>query len=163
MHSMVGAFAPYKRKRQQVQLVDGCCYHFNQCTVPCGIVMLIISLLFIILGSSLLIYIFHFNGCNTSNTTDTDNSEIDIISISSSSFKCNRQAMKVLGITFVVSGSVLFIISLLIIKYSRSDEERNVIRATKSSLTTNNIKHQHQNSQSTSSEQEQNHMIVSLR
>ncbi len=158
---MVGAFAPYKRKRQQVELVDGCCYRFNQCSVSCGIVMLIISLLFIILGSSLLIYIFHFDGCNTSNTTDRDNSDIDIISISSSSFQCNRQAMKVLGITFIVSGSVLFIISLLIIKYSRSDEEHNVIRATKSSLTTNNTKHHH--SQSTSSEQEQNHMIVSLR
>ena len=172
MHSMVGAFAPYTVKRRRVEIVRGYCYRFTQCTFPCGIIMLVFSLLFIILGTGQLIYIFHFNGCNTLNTTDSENSATDIISISSSSFNCNRQTMKVLGITFVVSGSALFLIGLLVTKYSRSSEENNVIRTTKSSISTNNIKqhnhhhhypHHHYPYSTPVSEHDQNHMIVSTR
>jgi hypothetical protein len=170
---MVGAFAPYTIKRRRVEIVRGYCYRFIQCSFPCGIIMLIFSLLFIILGASQLIYIFHFNGCNTSNTRESESGTTDIISISSSSFKCNRQAMKVLGITFVVSGSVLFFISLLVTKYSRSSEENNVIRTTTTSLITNNTKHNPQHHHhyhhhypphsKLSSEHDQNHIIVSTR
>ncbi|CAF1025967.1 unnamed protein product [Adineta steineri] len=169
MHSMVGAFTPYTRKQQQGGTVRGCCYRFLQCSYPCGVTMLILSLLFIILGSILLIYIFHFNGCDTINTIDRDDDLTDIISISSSSFQCNRQAMKVLGITFIVSGAVLFLISLLVIKYSRSSEENNIIRAPSSSLRAKNTKQQHRSQQrqyshpTSSSEHEQNQMIVSIK
>ncbi len=167
---MVGAFAPYTIKRRRVEIVRGYCYRFTECSFPCGIIMLIFSLLFIILGASQLIYIFHFNGCNNANTKESEISTTDIISISSSSFKCNRQTMKVLGITFVVSGSVLFLISLLITKYSRSSEENNVIRTTKTSLITNNTMHNpqqhlphHYPHSTLSSEHDQNHIIVSIR
>jgi hypothetical protein len=163
---MVGAFAPYTIRRRRVEIVRGYCYRFLQCSFPCGIIMLIFSLLFIILGTSQLIYIFHYNGCNILNTTE-------MISIYSSSFKCNRQTMKVLGITFVVSGSVLFLISLLVTKYSRLSEENNVIRTTTTSLITNNPKHsyphpnhphhQHYPHSKLSSEHDQNHRIVSIR
>jgi hypothetical protein len=129
--------------------------------------MLIFSLLFIILGASQLIYIFHFNGCNIMNTTDSEISTTDIISISTSSFKCNRQTMKVLGITFVVSGSVLCLISLLITKYSRSSEENNVIRATTTSLIGHTSKqkqhHPHYPSAIPTSDHDPNHIIVSIR
>ncbi len=176
MHSMVGAFAPYTIKRRRVEIVRGYCYRFIQCSFPCGIIMLVMSLLFILLGASQLIYIFHFNGCNTVPTIESESSSTDIISISSSSFKCNRQTFKVLGITFVVSGSVLLLISLLVIKYSRSSEENNVIRTTTTSLMTNNTKlpslppshhhhhHQHHYPHSKlSSEHEPTHLIVSIR
>jgi len=166
---MIGAFAPYTIKRRRVELVRGYCYRFLQCSFPCGIIMLIFSLLFIILGASQLIYIFNFNGCNITNIIDSESSTTDIISISSSSFKCNRQTMKVLGITFVVSGSVLFLISLLVTKYSRSSEENNVIRTTTTSLITNNTKPNHQYHyphyphSMLSSEHDQNHIIVSIK
>lgn len=171
MHSMVAASAPYTIKRRRVEIVRGYWYRFTQCSFPCGIIMLIFSLLFIIFGSSQLIYIFHFNGCNTSNTTESESSTTDIMSISSSSFKCNRHTMKVLGITFLVSGSVLFLISLLVTKYSRSSEENNIIRTTTTSLITNNTKHNphhhhhHQYCPHTtlSCEHDQNHIIVSTR
>ncbi|CAF3542046.1 unnamed protein product [Rotaria sp. Silwood1] len=146
MHSMVGAFGPYTIKRRRVEIVRGYCYHFFQCSFPCGIIMLILSILFIIIGTSQLIYIIHFNGCNTLTTSNNENNIKNNLSIASPSFKCNRQMIKVLGITFVVTGSVLFLISLLIIKYSRSSEENNVIRTTTSSLLTNNTKtNQNQN------------------
>ncbi len=172
MHSMVGSFSPYTVKRRRAELVRGYCYRFFQCSFPCGIVMLILSILFIIIGTSQLIYIIHFNGCNTSTTTHSDSHINDNLPIasSSSSFKCNRQTMKVLGITFVVSGSVLFLISLLITKYSRSSEENNVIRTTKTSLITNNTMHNpqqhlphHYPHSTLSSEHDQNHIIVSIR
>lgn len=160
MHSMVGSFAPYTRKQQQSGIVRGYCYRFTQCSFPCGVTMLIVSLLLIILGTSLLIYLFHYNGCSTIGAASRDGEGVDIISISSSSVKCNRQAMKVLGITFVVSGAVLFGISLVVIKYSRGSEENNVIRATKSSLRANATRH---HSQRSSSEHEPNQMIVSIK
>ncbi len=174
MHSMVGAFSPYAVKRHRVEMVRGYCYRFFQCSFPCGIIMLILSILFIIVGTSQLIYIIHFNGCNTLITTNSENVLSTASSSSSStSFKCNRQTMKVLGITFVVIGSVLFLISLLITKYSRSGEENNVIRATTSSLLANNpnptnqnqLQHplSHYHHSSSSSKLDQNHMIVSVR
>jgi len=166
---MVGAFTPYTIKRRRVEIVRGYCYRFIQCSFPCGIIMLIFSLLFLILGASQLIYIFHFNGCNTMNITDSEISTTDIISISSSSFKCNRQTMKVLGITFVVSGSVLLLISLLVTKYSRSSEENNVIRTTAASLMGHKTKHKQQHHHHhhphpiPASEHDPNHIIVSIR
>ncbi|CAF4399826.1 unnamed protein product [Rotaria sp. Silwood2] len=172
---MVGAFGSYTIKRRRVEIVRGYCYHFFQCSFPCGIVMLILSILFIIIGTSQLIYIIHFNGCNTLTTSNNENSINNNLSIVSSSFKCNRQTIRVLGITFVVTGSVLFLISLLIIKYSRSSEENNVIRTTTSSLLTNNTKtnqnqHQHQHHPTphyyhtpSSSINDQNNIIVSIR
>jgi uncharacterized membrane protein len=177
MHSMVGAFGPYTVKRRRVEIVRGYCYRFLQCSFPCGIVMLILSILFIIVGASQLIYIIHFNGCNTFIRTHSENDANDNLlvaasSSSSSSFKCNRQTMKVLGITFVVTGSVLFLISLLITKYSRSSEENNVIRTTTSSLLPNNTKptqnQQHHPSSHyyhtpSSSINDQNNIIVSIR
>ena len=168
MHSMVGAFTPYTRKQHQNGTVRGCCCRFLQCSFPCGIIMLVLSIIFIILGTVLLIYIFHFNGCGTISPIDKDGEVITIISISSSSFKCNRQAMKVLGITFVVSGAVLLSISLVVIKYSRASEENNVIRATKSSLRASNNKQQYPTQRNfshptSSSEHEQTQMIVSIR
>ena len=48
--------------------------------------------------------------------------------------------MKVLGITFVVTGMVLWLVSLLVLKYSRSSEEKNIIRTTASSLLANDQK-----------------------
>jgi hypothetical protein len=175
---MVGSFSPYAVKRRRVELVRGYCYRFFQCSFPCGIVMLILSIIFIIIGTSQLIYIIHFNGCNTLTTTTNsesitnDNLSIGTSLLSTSSFKCNRQTMKVLGITFVVTGSVLFIISLLITKYSRSSEENNIIRATTSSLLANNTKttqNQPHHPSSlyyhtpTSSINDQNNIIVSIR
>ncbi len=171
---MVGAFSPYAVKRRKAEIVRGYCYRFCQCSFPCGIVMLIFSILFIIVGASQLIYIIHFNGCNTLTITNSEIRTNDNLStaLSSSSFKCNRQTMKVLGITFVVTGSVLFLISLLITKYSRSSEENNVIRATTSSLLANNTKttqNQQNNPSShyyhtpTSSINDQNNIIVSIR
>ncbi|CAF3347598.1 unnamed protein product [Rotaria socialis] len=117
----------------------------------------------------------HFNGCNTLTTSTSESSTNDNISIVSTSFKCNRQTMKVLGITFVVTGSVAFLISLLIIKYSRSSEENNVIRTTTLSLLPNHTKtthNQHQHSHHptphyyhtpSSSMNDQNNIIVSIR
>jgi hypothetical protein len=169
MHSMVGAFAPYTIKRRRVEIVRGYCYRCIQCSFTCGIIMLVISLLFIILGATQLIYIFHFNGCNTINTTDSESSTTDIISISSSSFKCNRQTMKVLGITFVVSGSALCIVGILVSKYSRSSEENNIIRTTTTLGSANNAKHHHHHHyhphypHPLSSEHDHNHTIVSIR
>jgi uncharacterized protein YxeA len=173
MHSMVGAFSPYTVKRRRVEIVGGYCYRFFQCSFPCGIIMLIFSILFIIVGASQLIYIIHFNGCNTSVSINSEsNTEDSLSTVSSpSSFKCNRHTMNVLGITFVVIGSVLFLISLLITKYSRSSEENNVIRATTSSLLANNTnttQNQHQPSSHyyhapLSSINDQNNIIVSIR
>jgi hypothetical protein len=168
MHSMVGAFSPYAVKRRRVEIVRGYCYRFFQCSFPCGVVMLIISILFIIVGAGQLIYIIHFNGCNTSITTTSESNTNNKLS-SSSSFRCNRPTMKVLGVTFVVTGSVSFLISLLITKYSRSSEENNVIRATTSSLIANNTKTS-QNQPSShyyhtpiSSINDQNNVVVSIR
>ena len=171
---MVAAFTPYTIKRRRVEIVRGYCYRFFQCSFPCGIIMLISSLLFIVLGGSQLIYIFHFNGCLLLTQHSTE--------LISSTLKCNRQTIKVLGITFVVSGSVLFLISLLVIKYSRSSEENNVIRTTSVSLLANNTKPNHQPSSHhhhhhhspylhhhcphanlLSSEHDNNHIIVSIR
>ena len=135
---MVGAFSPYTIKRRRVEIVRGYCYRFFQCSFPCGITMFILSILFIVVGTIQLIYIIHFNGCNTLTTSKNDNNNNNNLPLTS--FNCNRQTMKVLGITFVVIGSVLFLISLLIVKYSRSSEENNVIRTTTSSLLTNNTK-----------------------
>jgi hypothetical protein len=175
MHSMVGAFAPYTVKRRRVELVRGYCYRFIQCSFPCGIIMLILSILFLTIGISQLIYIFSFNGCTTLPITNDESTTTDIssISISSSSFKCNRQTMKVLGITFVVTGSVLLVISLLVTKYSRTGEENNVIRTTTSSLLTTNKKknsaqqkqqqQQHHPLSSHHHHNDQNHVIVSIR
>jgi hypothetical protein len=173
MHSMVGAFSPYSAKRHQDELVRGCCCRFFQCTFPCGIVMLILSILFIIVGSSQLIYINHFNGCNALSIAGTDedsaNAHLSSSSSSSTPFKCNRQTMKVLGITFVVTGSVLLLISLLITKYSRSSEENNVIRATTSSLLASNAKvtqnqpSSHYYHTPSSSINDQNNIVVSTR
>jgi mannitol-specific phosphotransferase system IIBC component len=177
MHSMVGAFSPYAVKRHRVEIVRGYCYRFFQCSFPCGVVMLIFSILFIIVGASQLIYIIHFNGCNTSVTTTSESSTNNELStpspsLSSSSFKCNRPTMKVLGVTFVVTGSVSFLISLLITKYSRSSEENNVIRATTSSLLATNSKtsqNQHNQPSShyyhtpSSSINDQNNVVVSIR
>jgi heme/copper-type cytochrome/quinol oxidase subunit 1 len=167
---MVGAFTPYTIKRRRVEIVRGYCYRFIQCSFPCGIIMLIFSLVFLILGTSQLIYIFHFNGCNTMNKKDSELNTNDILSISSSSssFKCNRQTMKVLGITFVVSGLVLFLISLLVTKYSRSSEENNVIRTTTASLIGHKTKHKQQHHHHypppiPTSEHDPNHTIVSIR
>ena len=174
MHSMVGAFSPYTVKRRRVEIVGGYCYRFLQCSYPCGITMLILSILFILVGATQLIYIIHFNGCNTLPTTNSEsNTNENSFSIStSSSFKCNRQTMKVLGITFVVTGSVLFLISLLITKYSRSSEENNVIRAPTSSLLANNTKpiqnqphhpSSHYYHTSSASINDQNNIVVSIR
>lgn len=173
MHSMVGAFTPYTVKRHRVEIVRGYCYRFFQCTFPCGIVMLILSILFIIIGTIQLLYIMHFNGCNTSATSTSESNTNDNVSIVSTSFKCNRQTMKVLGITFVVTGLVLFFISILIIKYSRSSEENNVIRTTTSSLLPNHAKpihnqHHHQPTPHyyhtpSSSMNDQNNIVVSIR
>jgi hypothetical protein len=163
---MVGAFSPHAVKRHRVEMVRGYYYRFFQCSFPCGIVMLILSILFILIGTIQLIYIIHFNGCNPSVTT---NSIENILSTASSSFKCNRQTMKVLGITFVVTGSILFLISLLITKYSRSSEENNVIRATTSSLLADNTQPtshhplSHYHPTSSSSKLDQNHTIISIR
>lgn len=170
MHSMVGAFSPYTVKRRRAELVRGYCYRFFQCSFPCGVVMLILSTLFIIIGSIQLIYIIHFNGCSSStvmNSEMTSNNHASIVS----SFKCNRQTVKVLGITFVVTGSAAFLISLLIIKYSRSSEENNVIRTTTSSLLANNnttVHHHSAHPTSThhglaSSKNDHNHIIVTVR
>ena len=171
MHSMVGAFSPYTVKRRQAELVRGYCYRFLQCSFPCGVVMIIFSSLLIIIGSIQLIYIMHFNGCNPANFVQEETTSSEDISIKLS-FKCNRQTVKVLGITFVVTGSVAFLISLLIIKYSRSSEENNVIRTTTSSLLANNIKTQahhsthpatsHQYHTPSPSAHDQNHVIVSV-
>lgn len=171
---MVGAFSPYTIKRRRVEIVRGYCYRFFQCSFPCGVVMLILSILFILIGSSQLIYITYFNGCNTLTTSNTDsdiNDNLPISSSSSSSSKCNRQTMKVLGITFLVTGSVLFFISVLITKYSRSSEENNVIRTTASSLAANNnntknTQHHsssHQYRTPSCSLNDQNNIIVSIR
>lgn len=178
---MVGAFRPYAVKRRPVELVRGYCCRFVQCSFPCGIVMLILSILFILVGTSQLIYIIHFNGCNAftivnseSNTNDNlpKISSSSLSSTSISTFKCNRQTMKVLGITFTVIGSVLLFISLLITKYSRSSEENNVIRATTSSLLANNTKStsnqshypsSHYYHTPTSSINDQNNVVVSIR
>lgn len=141
---MVGAFTSYTGKPRRVEIFRGYCYRFFQCSFPCGIIMLILSILFIIVSGIQLIYIFYFNGCNTLTTSDSDSNIDNDLSISSSSlFNCNRQTMKVLGITFAVTGFVLLLISILIIKYSRSSEENNVIRATASSFSTNNTQNQH--------------------
>ena len=134
MHSMVGAFSPYAVKRRRAGLVGGYCYRFFQCSFPCGIVMLILAILFILAGASQLIYINHLNGCNLSTNENIETTD----HLSTKSFKCNRQTIRVLGITCVVTGSVLFLISLLVIKYSRTGEEDNVIRTTTSSLLANN-------------------------
>ena len=142
---MVGAFAPYIIKRRRAEIVRGYCYRFLQCSFPCGIIMLIFSILFILLGAGQLIYILHFNGCNPVITTASESSTTKQFLVTSSSppppppallplFKCNRATMKVLGITFLVTGIVLFVISVLVTKYSRSSEENNVIRTTTSSL-----------------------------
>jgi hypothetical protein len=174
---MVGSFSPYTVKRRRAEIVRGYCYRFLQCSFPCGIVMLILSILFIIVGAIQLIYIMHFNGCDTSSIaysgSNTDDNNISPPpTSSSSSFKCNRQTMRVLGITFVVTGSVLFLISLLITKYSRSGEENNVIRAPTSSLLANNTKtnqnqHHHPSSHyyhtPSSSINDQNNIVVSIR
>ena len=171
---MVGSFSPYAVKRRRVEIVRGYCYRFFQCSFPCGVVMLILSILFIIVGTSQLIYIIHFNGCNTSITANSEsstNNNLSTSSSSSSTFKCNRHTLKVLGVTFVVTGSVSFLISLLITKYSRSSEENNVIRATTSSLLANNTKstsnqHNHPSSNyyhtPTSPINDQNNLIVSI-
>ena len=176
---MVGSFSPYAVKRQRVDMVRGCCYRFFQCSFPCGIIMLILSILFILTGISQLIYIFHFNGCNPSliNTEEMNSDQTSItssstLSSSTSTFKCNRHTMKVVGITFIVTGSVLLLISLLITKYSRSSEENNVIRTTTTTLVTNNTKlsshnhplthHRHASSSSFSTH-DPNHVVVSVR
>ena len=178
MHSMVGSFSPYAVKRQRVDMVRGYCYRFFQCSFPCGIVMLILSILFILVGISQLIYIFQFDGCNSpmsnDEETNTDPSSVTLSSTlsSSSTFKCNRHTMKVVGITFIGTGSVLLLISLLITKYSRSSEENNVIRTTTTSLVTNNTKpsnlnhpltHHHHPSSSSFTTHDPNHMVVSIR
>jgi hypothetical protein len=171
---MVGSFSPYAVKRRRVEIVRGYCCRFFQCSFPCGIILLILSILFIIVGGSQLIYIIHFNGCHISTITNSESNTNENLSTasSSSSFKCNRQTMKVLGITFTVIGSVLFLISLLITKYSRSSEENNVIRATTSSLLANNTKTTHNQPQHPSSHyhhtplssaNDQNHIVVSMR
>ena len=142
---MVGAFAPYIIKRRRAEIVRGYCYRFLQCSFPCGIIMLIFSILFILLGAGQLIYILRFNGCNPVITTASESTTTKHFPITSPSsspppptlllplFKCNRATMKVLGITFLVTGIVLFVISVLVTKYSRSSEENNVIRTTTSS------------------------------
>jgi len=173
MHSMVGAYTPYAVKRRRVEIVRGYCYRFIQCSFPCGIIMLLCSLVVIFLGTSQLIYIFHFDGCNQANSTSTD-----MISLTSTSnFKCNRQTFKVLGITFVVSGSVLLLISLVVTKYARTGEENNVIRTPAAALVSNANKHHHHHYQhhpppqhlqhyphsNLLSEHDQNQIIVSIR
>ena len=155
---MVGAFAPYIIKRRRAEIVRGYCYRFLQCSFPCGIVMLIFSILFILLGAGQLIHILHFNGCNPVITTASESTTTKYFPVTSSSsssppsptllplFKCNRATMKVLGITFLVTGIVLFVISVLVTKYSRSSEENNVIRTTTSSSshpTKTTSKHHH--------------------
>lgn len=171
MHSMVGAFSPYAVKRRRAELVRGYCYRFFQCSFPCGIVMLILSILFIIAGASQLIYINHMNGCNLT-TIDSIETTENIPRKPLISFKCNRQTVRVLGITFVVTGSVLFFIGLLVTKYSRSGEENNVIRTTTSSLLANTSRNS--NSQShhpsthyyhgrSSSIQDPNNIVISVR
>jgi mannitol-specific phosphotransferase system IIBC component len=179
MHSMVGSFSPYTVKRRRAELVRGYCYRFLQCSFPCGIVMLILSILLLLVGSSQLIYIFHFNGCNPnpvlSSSTDpgaaASATTTDRLAISSS-WKCNRHTVKVLGITFVVTGAVTFLISGLITKYSRSGEENNVIRTTTSSLLANNSKTSQNAVQQSSSHyyhtpsssiNDQNNIVVSIR
>lgn len=137
MHSMVGAFSPYTVKRRRAEIVRGYCYRFIQCSFPCGLIMLIISLLFILVGTSQLIYIIHFNGCQSGSATESETNVNQPPSSRlpfTSAWKCNRQTIKVIGITLVVTGSVAFLISLVITKYSRSGEENNVIRTTTSSL-----------------------------
>ncbi|CAF1274192.1 unnamed protein product [Adineta ricciae] len=144
MHSMVAAFSPYTVKRRRVEIVRGYCCRFLQCSFPCGIVMLVLSILFILAGSIQLIYIIHFNGCNTISTSDYEFDEDSSISspLTSlpSAWNCNRQTMKVLGITFTVTGAVLFFIGVLVTKYSRLSEENNVIRTPASSLIPNHPK-----------------------
>ncbi|CAF0802637.1 unnamed protein product [Didymodactylos carnosus] len=140
MHSMVGAFGDYKIERRRVDVVRGYCYRFIQCSFPCGLFMLSLSILLIIAGTIQLVFIIHFEGCTKTSTY---------------SIKCNRQTIKVLGITFLVTGCVLLLISLIVTKYSRSSEENNVIRTTSALL-------QAQTSQS-SSNKEQNNIIVSIR
>ena len=141
---MVAAFSPYTVKRRRVEIVRGYCYRFFQCSFPCGIVMLILSILFILVGSIQLIYIIHFNGCNTISTSDydfdDDSSIPSLLTSSPSGWNCNRQTMKVLGITFTVTGAVLFLISVLVTRYSRLSEENNVIRTPASSLIPNHPK-----------------------
>ncbi|UJR34065.1 hypothetical protein I4U23_021476 [Adineta vaga] len=175
MHSMVAAFSPYTVKRRRVEIVRGYCYRFFQCSFPCGIVMLILSILFIIVGSTQLIYIIHFNGCNTLSTSNSDISEDSstLSPILSSTWKCNRQTMRVLGITFSVTGSVLFLISIMVTKYSRSSEENNVIRTPASSLIPNHAKtsltshhhphHPHYYRTPSGSLNEPNTIVVSIR
>lgn len=180
MHSMVGSFSPYAVKRQRVDMVRGYCYRFFQCSFPCGIVMLVLSILFILIGISQLIYIFQFNGCNSSlNHEEETNSDSTLLTSSSTlssssttTFKCNRHTMKVIGITCIVTGSVLLLISLLITKYSRSGEENNVIRTTTTTLVTNNNKssnlnhpltHHHHPSSSSFATHDPNHMAVTIR
>ena len=141
---MVAAFSPYTVKRRRVEIVRGYCCHFLQCSFPCGIVMLVLSILFILVGSIQLIYIIHFNGCNTISTSDyefdEDSSIPSLLTSSPSAWNCNRQTKKVLGITFTVTGAVLFLISVLVTKYSRLSEENNVIRTPASSLIPNHPK-----------------------
>jgi hypothetical protein len=167
---MVGSFSPYTVKRHRVELVGGYFYRFFQCSFPCGIVMLVLSILFLIVGATQLIYINHLNGCNTLATTNSEinTDENNSLTPTSSSFKCNRQTMRVLGIT----GSVLFLISVLITKYSRSSEENNVIRAPTSSLLPNNTKttqnqphhpSSHYYHTPSSSINDQNNIVVSIR
>ena len=81
MHSMVGSFSPYTVKQRRVEIVRGYCYRCMQCSFTCGIIMLITSSCFIILCAIELNYIYHFNGCNTINTTENESSTTDIISI----------------------------------------------------------------------------------
>lgn len=169
---MVGTFTPYTVKRRRAEIVRGYCYRFFQCSFPCGITMLLFALLLIFLGASQLIYIFHFNGCNTGTLTDNRLITTEIISITPTSWKCNRQTMKVLGITFIVSGSVLFLISLIVTKYARTGEENNIIRAPAAALVSNaNKSHHHHHHpplqyyphSNLSSENDPSHTIVSIR
>lgn len=167
---MVGAFSPYAVKRRRVDFVRGYCYRFFQCSFPCGIVMLILSILFILIGTTQIIYIIHFNGCNPFTiVSHEDRTNNNLSPVSPPLLKCNRHTMKVLGITFIVTGSVSFLISLLIIKYSRSSEENNVIRTTTSSLLANNTKStsnqpsSHYYHTPHSSINDQNNIVVSVR
>ncbi|CAF0866716.1 unnamed protein product [Didymodactylos carnosus] len=138
---MVGAFGDYKIERRRVDVVRGYCYRFTQCSYPCGLFMLTLSILLIIAGTIQLVFIIHFEGCTKTSTY---------------TIKCNRQTIKVLGITFLVTGCVLLIISLIVTKYSRSGEENNVIRTTSALL------QQQQHLQSLSNK-EQSNIIVSIR
>ena len=168
---MVGSFSPYTVKRRRAELVRGYCYRFLQCSFPCGIVMLILSILLLIVGSSQLIYIIHFNGCNPSSVTSVGSDPAAPLP-TSTSWKCNRHTMKVLGITLLVTGAVSLLISTLITKYSRSSEENNVIRTTTSSLLANTAKTSQNPVPQASSQyyhtpsssiNEQNNIVVSIR